>query len=151
VGSLTSNINDEELMAYVSGDMQANTENGWVWQGSETGMALNQIAGSGSPGSGQSLSSSFLPAGTSTSMALSEKDRFDWGGWERLEYLVSLLMREGPIHAQTVPTDREYGHTQAYAYPSLERGFGAQTPVPPARAEPKSRTSDNRLSIANII
>ena len=34
---------DEEIMVYVSGDMQSSPDNGWVWQGSETGADLSNL------------------------------------------------------------------------------------------------------------
>ncbi|TPR11047.1 Amidase family protein [Aspergillus niger] len=35
---------DEELMVYVSGDMQGSAESNWVWQGSETGSQLEVMS-----------------------------------------------------------------------------------------------------------
>jgi ribosomal protein L37AE/L43A len=155
-------VHDEELMAYVSGDLQASTENSWVWQGSETGMALNQALGSASSidlGPGRSTT----PCPSNSATSLSEAEKGDWGGWERVEYLVQMLMREGPGGQQYSPMETTQNHNQDYR-PST--GFIYQNhkyspapiqnlqqqplPAPVSRPESRSRTSD-RISIANII
>jgi ribosomal protein L37AE/L43A len=150
---------DEELMAYVSGDLQASTENSWVWTGSETGMQLNALS---APSPGVTLNT----ASSKASTALTEKEANDWGGWERVEYLVQVLMREAagppqfaPLEKRDVPGSSQTGQgfgfpTPRYAGPpvpamvigqQLSRG-GPST----IRTEDKRRSND-RLSIANII
>lgn len=152
-------VNDEELMAYVSGDLQASTENSWVWQGSETGMALNSnMSGSGPLRGREEVLESVTPT------ALTEKEANDWGGWERVEYLLQVLMREGGGQPQFAPLleqgpAQHYGGAQGYSYPGPSQDGRHSVPPPPlhpqqqpppGRPEPKSRTSD-RISIANII
>ncbi|KAJ6031775.1 hypothetical protein N7540_002507 [Penicillium herquei] len=73
---------DEEMMAYVSGDMQGTSDGSWVWQGSETGSHLEAIASS-----------------RNTSAALSETDApVAWEEskktWEWIESTVQELMAE---------------------------------------------------------
>jgi len=46
---------DEELMAYVSGDLQASPENSWVWTGSETGMNIAGSSGAAKIGASPTL------------------------------------------------------------------------------------------------
>jgi len=157
-----SNGHDEELMAYVSGDLQASTENSWVWQGSETGMALNQVLGSGTSidlGPGRSSN----PSPNNSATALSEAETGDWGGWERVEYLVQVLMQDGSGQTQYSPSENAQSRNQDYR-PNTGYGYQnhkysptpiqnhQQYPLPPpaSRPEPKSRTID-RISIANII
>jgi hypothetical protein len=150
-------IEDEELMAYVSGDLQQATENSWVWQGSETGMQLQQMQGPGA-------TSTFAPGshgGTSSSMGqphmpstLSDAEKGDWGGWERVEYFVGLLMgadrgemgrdQSGWSHVPRAGDTRDPRYTPP-------TGFG----TPPQQQQRQgesgpSRTAD-RISIANII
>jgi hypothetical protein len=153
-----SNTRDEELMAYVSGDLQASTENSWVWQGSETGMALNHSLNSTAsidPGTGRSAA---LAAGTSAT-ALSDAEMGDWGGWDRVEYLVQMLMREDSAQAQFAPVDNNQNHHTEYrpgpgaGYSYHHRKYSA-SPIsnhqPPPLPPPVSRPSD-RISIASII
>ncbi|KAF8866970.1 hypothetical protein BDZ45DRAFT_700501 [Acephala macrosclerotiorum] len=90
---------DEELVAYVSGDLQASTENSWVWTGSETGM---NIGGGGGGSGGPKISATLLGDGREGTTILTDVEARDWGGWERVEYLVGVLAREQGGYAQPV-------------------------------------------------
>lgn len=143
-GGRPRDMTDEELVAYVSGDVQGTTDNGWVWQGSETGMALNQQPAGGFAGEERHREYNGPMKAT-----LSDNEMNDWGGWERVEYLVGLLMRNG---------DEE---RERERYPQPPRPIGAygqpqQQPPPPAplpRMDEREvqRTTKDRISIANII
>ncbi|TVY29873.1 putative transcriptional regulatory protein [Lachnellula hyalina] len=89
---------DEEILAYVSGDLQASTENSWVWAGSETGM--NITANSGAVGPSATLMSGGREEGTTI---LTDVEARDWGGWERVEYLVGVLAREQGGYGHPLP------------------------------------------------
>jgi hypothetical protein len=131
---------DEEMLAYVSGDLQASTDNSWVWQGSETGTALNincktpsLVTGpDGSSGSG--AASSNAPIMT----VLTEQESKDWGGWEQVEWSIGNLinMRAG-------------GAAQKSPYGSAT----AQVTTPKQTTPPRSSSTpgSSRISIANII
>lgn len=96
---------DEELMAYVSGDLQASTENSWVWTGSETGMNI----GGGSAarvGPSPTLRGGGKEEGTTV---LTDVEARDWGGWERVEYLVGVLAREPGGFQQPIASRGGYG------------------------------------------
>jgi hypothetical protein len=147
------NIHDEELMAYVSGDLQASTENSWVWQGSETGMALNQTLSSVAYASQSVATNRGAPHtahGSNPATALSDAEKGDWGGWERVEQLVHQLMRDISVpHPPSQPAEpiapmehmhdrdrihnREYGHERdrdrgaGYGYPRMKYGGGGGT------------------------
>jgi hypothetical protein len=98
---------DEELMAYVSGDLQSSTENSWVWAGSETGMNIGGgTAAGGKVGPSPTLMSSGREDGTTV---LTDVEARDWGGWERVEYLVGVLARENGGFSQPIPTRGGYG------------------------------------------
>lgn len=126
---------DEELMAYVSGDLQASTENSWVWAGSETGMNLGGgNGGKGVPGPSPTLMGGGREEGM---MVLSDVEARDWGGWERVEFLVGVLGRDGGqggAYAQRVNARGGYG----------ERG-GADG------RERRGPRGNERMSITNII
>ncbi|KXX77965.1 Transcriptional activator protein acu-15 [Madurella mycetomatis] len=73
-------LRDEELLAYVSADLQAGLDTAWVWAGSEREVAA--AAPAPSPAAGKhSLFS------TEARTGLTNEERWDWGpaGWERLE------------------------------------------------------------------
>lgn len=73
---------DEEMMAYVSGDMQGTSDGSWVWQGSETGSQL-AVVPSLQP------SSPSGPEGGSTQMPDADQE-----GWEWVEETVQCLLDE---------------------------------------------------------
>lgn len=137
-GGRARDMADEELVAYVSGDVQAATDIGWVWQGSETGTALNQRA------------AGFVERDMEGGMtgSLSESERSDWGGWERVERLVGVLVRG--------EDERGYVQSQPQTQPLRSMGgYQAQQPPlpPPQRRDEREvqRTTKDRISIANII
>ncbi len=117
---------DEELIAYISGDLQASDDNSWVWQGSETGMTIGSAAGGNY--SSPTLTSGVREEGPAV---LTDVEARDWGGWERVEYLVGVLSREQGVY---VPPSR-------YPGPGLSGGSGGRGP---------SRGSE-RMSITSII
>lgn len=106
---------DEDLMAYVSGDLQASTENSWVWHGSETGMHLSSataIAGSHNVGGfggerGGEFGTGRMGRGEQQAMAgLGESENGDGSQWDRVEYLVHTLrldMSAGPATGHGPP------------------------------------------------
>jgi hypothetical protein len=166
--NISQNVHDEELMAYVSGDMQASTEDSWVWQGSETGMALNQqlqlpqaqistnkpASSHHSPTTVRGTSLDGLGALT----GLSEMEKTEWGGWDRVRLLVEMLMREA-VPQQYGAAARQGPYPQyglvAGQIGSLQLQSGAQNQQQGSqerRLEPPStpRATD-RISIANII
>jgi hypothetical protein len=126
---------DEELIAYVSGDLQASTENSWVWQGSETGMNIGVAAG-------EKLASPTLMGGgrEEGTTVLTDAEAKDWGGWEKVVYLVGVLSREqGGGYAQPIPA--------SYPGPGSSGGSGGRGPE---RSHDRSRGSE-RMSITHII
>jgi ribosomal protein L37AE/L43A len=88
---------DEEVMAYVSGDLQASMENSWVWTPSEMG----KNTGGANVGPSPTLIGGAREEGTAV---LTDAEARDWGGWERVEYLVGALTREpGVTYKQPLP------------------------------------------------
>tara|TARA_R110002060_G_scaffold8523_7_gene12745 strand:+ start:1043 stop:1501 length:459 start_codon:yes stop_codon:yes gene_type:complete len=123
---------DEELMAYVSGDLQAGTENSWVWAGSETGMNIAGSALGGKVGISPTLLGG--PEGTTV---LTDLEARDWGGWERVEYLVGVLAREQGGYAQPL-----------YPQPgSGSRGGGSGA----GQGSQERSRGNERMAITNII
>lgn len=123
---------DEEVIAYVSGDLQASTEKSWVWTGSETGM--NIVGGSGGTvGPSPTLMGGGREEGTTV---LTDIEARDWGGWERVEYFVGVLAREQGGYAQPLPV----------RYSAAPGGSGKG----PDRSQDRSRGAE-RMSITSII
>ncbi|KAK3614552.1 hypothetical protein LTR22_027740, partial [Elasticomyces elasticus] len=89
--------NDEEMLAYASGDMQGSAEKSWVWAGSETGANLTQMPGVNgrSPGRTTPPHMQMGPDVTrKTRGPLSEKELQEWGGWENVQRKIQVLLQE---------------------------------------------------------
>ncbi|KAL2755295.1 hypothetical protein ACRALDRAFT_2104483 [Sodiomyces alcalophilus JCM 7366] len=157
---------DEELLAYVSADLQAAPHCAWVWAGGERDAILSPS----SPGSATTpgrVGSGLFSAQQRTGLT-AEEDR-EWGGWERLDAAVRDLASGSttPIHPSAtwntqpvVKVEARTGgppppplppppHHNASSGPSL-----AGVPTSAAANSPMASTTSrpqDRLSIANII
>ncbi|KAK5997794.1 putative transcriptional regulatory C1F7.11c-like protein [Cladobotryum mycophilum] len=165
---LMSLARDEELLAYVSADLHASPGRSWVW-GDDLDRDMPILKPdmapprqSGSPGSGIFSSE--------TRTGLTEEERREWGGWNRLDTVVRNL---GTPTNTTVPTNAVTSAPQAPAWASLPPPqTKSESPVPGSATiqrltEASRYTSDgpkytdtrstaspagrDRLSIANII
>ncbi|KEY69697.1 hypothetical protein S7711_03183 [Stachybotrys chartarum IBT 7711] len=160
---------DEELLAYVSADLQGSIRHAWVWPSSEhdTTHAKSGIA---SPKPFRELRGGSL--GSEARSGLSEEERRAWTGWAGLESAVRGLMLGGPPRAatptppsgpwSTLPPLKTKAEVQALGtdIPRLSDAprYGAELPkFPSPRADSSPPTStaprkgNDRLSIANII
>lgn len=112
---------NEEMMAYVSGDLQGGTEEYWIWAGSETGSSLNSTQQTdGYPGGERA------PEALSTS-TLTEREMQEWGGWENLLRTVSQLHSE---HQQQLQQERQQ-YQQQQQQPPPPPQQQQQQPQPP--------------------
>lgn len=135
-GCPARDMRDEELIAYVSGDMQANSEHGWVWQGSETGMALQNQGKLGQTAGREEWIGNMKGS-------LNENEKSDWGGWERVQYLVGVLQDEDGKYGYGVPRPQSqpqyappplHQHTPHQQHQSPQprsQGIGMYQPGPP--------------------
>lgn len=120
--------NDEEMIAYVSGDLQGSIEHSWIWQGGENtwNEPLQSPNGSKEKTSDEGPVSEIGP----------DRD-FGRAGWERIRETLDRLAQEQQ-HAQGFPpplTGQQPGPP-----PSHSPGNPARIPL-----------GSNRISIANII
>jgi hypothetical protein len=100
---------DEEMMVYLSGDLQAST-NSWVWGNAETGTHLSRRQKHGRPKNAQNEHDTPLnsdPKTPSWDDILTEEEQHDWGGWQHVEqsarYLQQLSDRRRFQHVQHNP------------------------------------------------
>ncbi|RYP59229.1 hypothetical protein DL769_008638 [Monosporascus sp. CRB-8-3] len=125
-------IRDEELLIYVSADLQAGPESSWVWAGAESEAPVI----------------SAKPAGGGLLMAdnrtgLSAEEMQDWGDWDGLFTRIKSL-----ASPQTLPPIKM---EQAPSVPGSNTsgpGSSGNSPAPGAGSGPRST---ERISIANII
>jgi hypothetical protein len=126
---------DEEIIAYVSGDMQGTTDGSWIWQGSETGSKLEAIPSQTSP----NLTAQNGGHG-------SDRD-VDWEGWDWVERTVDYLANE--LHRR----NQERREVPAVAPRHIEpqHKLSPDSMTSTGSAIPRSSPSSSRMTIANII
>ncbi|EPS25503.1 hypothetical protein PDE_00436 [Penicillium oxalicum 114-2] len=118
---------DEEMMAYLSGDMQGTTDGSWVWQGSESGFDLENISGQ------------TRPAGLSAQES-------QWAGWDWIERTVAHLLGESQrrdYEPRDVVMDSRPDHSSNLLAP---QAAGSDT-----SSERRSSSAHSRMTIASII
>ena len=136
---------DEEILAYISGDMQASAENSWVWAGSET----EPDGGGVSVGPSASLMSEGRVEGPAV---LTEAEAREWGGWERVEYLVGVLAREPLGYKHALPPPSAAAPAPPPLVPVQPRYSSGTSSSAGASGNGPSRSSGNEMmSITNII
>ncbi|KIX05672.1 uncharacterized protein Z518_03644 [Rhinocladiella mackenziei CBS 650.93] len=139
---------DEELLVYLSGDLQAST-NSWVWGNAETGTHLSRRQKHGRPrhahqdNDPQASSNAQSPSWDSI---LSEEEQHDWGGWSHVEQLAKYLQQ---LH------EFRQNHPQNPMPPGFPRlpAPGGHSPGPtlPPISTPIADSNRSRMTIANII
>ncbi|TGO47833.1 hypothetical protein BOTNAR_0504g00050 [Botryotinia narcissicola] len=129
---------DEEVVAYLSGDLQGGDES-WIWKGrEEEGMRSPNAGGAGvtSPTLSREGDRDREMGGMSGLggglLVLGEEEARDWGGWERVQYLVEILARESNASGPVPGSGPLSGHGQGNAYLPEPRGvFGLGLGVAP--------------------
>lgn len=125
------NINlehDEELMTYVSGDMQGTTDGSWVWQGSETGSQLEAV-------SSNTQTAPVPPA-----------PEPGWEDWEWIEQTVQHLLSE----KQKAEAERANAPAPAPAEPQQESSL-LNPEAAASDSDRQSSSGHSRMTIASII
>jgi len=156
-------LHDEELLAYVSADLQASSDGSWVWAGAERDSPIPPLP---TPASGVGVGNGLLSPEQRT--GLSEEESRDWGGWAGLEAAVRALSGSNtaptPTSAtwNTLPSGVKVEPGSAGvgpgpgpgSVPPLMQAAGGSNPLAPASAggnNTGSPTNKSRISIANII
>ncbi|KAH7133345.1 fungal-specific transcription factor domain-containing protein [Dactylonectria estremocensis] len=164
---------DEDLLAYVSADLQASPDASWLWAGLEREAQLPQPS---PPVTSQAagVASSLLSSESRT--GLTEAEDREWGGWTRLEAAVRGLDIAGNVTPTPTPSNPAWTLPPPIKSetpgPSVELPrlgevprFGSEAPrlgEASGRASPATGSnpsaggsipgnSKDRLSIANII
>lgn len=120
---------DEEMVAYVSGDTQSTALGSWIWQGSETGNQLENVP----PRSSPYASSGSVGAGRAS-------NEIEWEGWDwierTLQYLAGELRQKSYERRDVMPVRA--------TMPALHK-------TEELNNTPKHITTNSRMTIANII
>ncbi|EAS32195.3 transcription factor [Coccidioides immitis RS] len=134
---------DEEILAYVSADLQARIDGSWVWQNSE-----NQSPLTATPPPTSSPSSTASPVrGRFVDPPRSEPSRKDecdqdWEGWEWLEQTTQMLLSKQQRQRQVSATETKRSF---FIEPKLDR------PVESLSGSQTSHISNSKMTIASII
>ncbi|KAF5696194.1 putative ZFR1 regulator of fumonisin biosynthesis [Fusarium globosum] len=164
---------DEDLIVYVSADLQASTDASWLWAGLEREVHLHQSPSPFQHPTSATRNELFSPEART---GLDEVDNKDWGGWARLETAIRGLdgvpattptpssatwTLPPPIKSETPGPAVELprlGDVSRFGseIPKLGEGSTAVSPVAggsrtPSGSATAPTTSKERLSIANII
>lgn len=148
-GAVDGFEHDEELMAFVSGDLQSNPDSNWVWQGSETGSSLGNI--SGMKNVHQALED--LRGELSYNSILSDEEKINWGGWEQIERSLKFLLDQQ--HRQQGQSLSQAGWASSDASLSRPQPIPPILPGPPilpqpTQAQPKPGRGNSRMDISHI-
>lgn len=135
---------DEEMIAYVSGDLQGYSDGSWVWQGSETGTQLAAMSSNmGSPVSfGQ----------PEPRDSVSNDGAENTEGWDWVEQTVRYLQQrqieqqKDYVRRDPNPNPPPFQNPPESAYLSPEAAVGRDEPSPK-----RSSSSHSRMTIASII
>ena len=143
---------DEEMLAYVSGDLQGSVEEAWAWMGSQSGASLDQNITNGySPD--RNISGL---VDQQLSEQLTERELQEWGGWEHIQRTLEGLLQsqsgppppaahmspyaaQQPLYAQA-PQQLE----QRSLAPHPLAGHQSASPAP-------SNNGNSRISIENLM
>jgi hypothetical protein len=154
---------DEELMVYVSGDMQSRTDSSWIWHGSETGADLTRISDEAEDyrppeGVERSLWPPFPCAEVDRKtyeIRTQDDEAKDWPGWEHLEKSIEYFLRQQhqqhqekvqlPQKSDRLPDIRTIGISRTEE--SVTQGAQTASNQPRLQESPSSY----RMNISHII
>jgi hypothetical protein len=123
-GDAMSVEHDEEIIAYVSGDMQGASDSSWVWQGNETGSDLEAVP---------SMRTTPAP----------HEPEAGWEGWEWIEKTIQYLL----IEKQQTVYERRDVPLEPRPNSSMLNPDAAGSDSPDRR----SSSAHSRMTIASII
>ncbi|OJJ34916.1 hypothetical protein ASPWEDRAFT_110245 [Aspergillus wentii DTO 134E9] len=121
---------DEEMMAYVSGDMQGTNDGSWIWQGSETGSQLEAVPSN--------------PKSQSEQQA--KESESNWESWGWVERTVQYLLSEKQQRQREYERQRENARMAETKFLSPDSAAGNTD-----EANRRTSSSHSRMTIASII
>jgi hypothetical protein len=138
---------DEEMLAYISGDVQANIEHGWAWAGSDL-TSVKSVQGS-------AFEASRLPGQDQLVRDAVSRDgapalpTVEWEGWSKVDGLIHRLADES--RARTAPSGAPYYPTAHNPMKRVQLGPNDRSPPKPTTLPSPAPSNASRISIANII
>ncbi|KAF1995649.1 hypothetical protein P154DRAFT_342735 [Amniculicola lignicola CBS 123094] len=144
---------DEEMLAYVSADMQGDLEHSWVWNNTGAVDHMHTRGPTTPPGalpthirgSGEAMPSTHLPLRPGTGSSENGNEMREWDDWVRVEQMMRQLMEEHRARLAQPPSYYTTSHN-----PVKRVQLGPEAPNSPTRSTPVS-SSASRISIAKLI
>ncbi|SPO03314.1 related to ZFR1 regulator of fumonisin biosynthesis [Cephalotrichum gorgonifer] len=151
-------LRDDELLVYLSADLQGSPEGSWVWSGAEAESFASSAGGPQPPTESKGLVS------VEHRIGLTSEESREWGGWERLEASIKNLSVVAPAPTPsaaswapppiggrpTAPVKFESG--PGSILPPLTPAAGTAGASAGSGAPPGAiQRNQERISIANII
>ncbi|KAF2999483.1 hypothetical protein E8E13_008608 [Curvularia kusanoi] len=136
---------DEEMLAYISGDVQASLEHGWAWAGSDLSSAP-KLATQGSGYGGAAGQEQLMRDVQAPPPAV------EWEGWGRVDELIRRLADESrALRSAPGPPPAPYYPTAHNPVKRIQLGPNDRSPPKPATLPSPASSNASRISIANII
>lgn len=138
---------DEEMLAYISGDVQASVEHGWAWAGADLTSTKSPRSAYGVP----SLPGQDQPMRDAASQgSFAALPSVEWEGWGKVDQLIRQLMDESRPRSgqQPPPTYYPPPHNPVKR---VQLGPSELSPPKPATLPSPAPSNASRISIANII
>lgn len=123
---------DEEMIAYVSGDLQGSFGNSWIWQESKGGVHMGKPLQN--PGE---IDKNHLQSQALSPPARPQTKESDWNGWDAILRTMERLFRK---------KDQERHHLAV-----TESSLRPPMMLPPLAPSPNSMSPSNRMSIKDLI
>jgi hypothetical protein len=124
--------NDEEMLAYVSGDMQGASDNAWVWTGSEP-LSASPVNNSSDNKSSSSSSTVVEPA---AGYQLTDRELHEWPGWDHIQRVLSQLLHESQRVQQQQQQQQQQPPPPPPTYVHAPPPAGPQHSLPPFQPPP---------------
>ncbi|KAK2865476.1 hypothetical protein FQN49_003530 [Arthroderma sp. PD_2] len=153
-GNSLSNEEDEELMAYVSGDLQSTMDNSWVWRSTGPGSALDPSTKSPSVASNSSNTPLKAEAveSTRTGVISPEEQSLEWEGWAWVEMITQRLLSEQQQQQQQqlnhLPTNGLQSSRLDHPAPN---GISASCHPPATANSPCQKSNISKMTLPKII
>ncbi|KAF3891955.1 Fungal specific transcription factor domain-containing protein, variant [Trichophyton interdigitale] len=144
-------VDDEELMAYVSGDLQSSMDTSWVWRSTCSNPSLD--LGAKPPSSTLVTSSPPLmteSADTGRADGAETNDQAqDWGGWGWVEMVTQRLLAEQQQQSNAISPNGLDDNSRLDR--PVPNGVNAPCRSPETATSPCQKSNISKMTIANII
>lgn len=139
---------DEELLAYLSADLQSGTT-AWLWGNVETGTLLSRRQKHGRPRYNleAEAESSTESLAVHWDASLTEEEHAKWGGWQKIDQRAQQLQQIQQQAGTRNASPNRYGHPPLSQTPDSSRTSSMASPVVSSSTD----INRSRMNIANII